>query len=61
MYIGDFMKGFQPVTNIVKCENGDPFVDLHSVLSKCWNYFLKVLNLMRFIMISRQKYIQQSH
>ena len=32
--ISDFNKGYQPRMNVVKDENGDLFIDSHSILSK---------------------------
>jgi len=44
--IGDFKKGFQPVTNtcILQHENGDLFAESYSVLSRGRNHFFDLLN-----------------
>jgi hypothetical protein len=44
--INDFKKVYQPGTNIreVKDEQGDSFVDSHSILARWRNYFSHVLN-----------------
>jgi hypothetical protein len=38
-------KGFQPVNNIIKYENGDLFADSHSVLNRWMNQFFELLNI----------------
>jgi hypothetical protein len=42
--INDVKDGYQPRTNIVKDEQGDLFVDSHSVLARWKNYFSQMLN-----------------
>jgi hypothetical protein len=42
--ISDFMKGYQPRTNIVKDEKIDLIADSHSILTKCRKYLAQLLN-----------------
>ena len=42
--MGDFKKCFQPVTNVVKYENGDRFADSCRVLSRQRSRFFELLN-----------------
>ena len=42
--ISDFMKGYQPRTNIVKDDKGDLVADSHSILARWRNYFSHILN-----------------
>ena len=50
----DFMKGYQPRTNIVKDEKGDLFADSHSILSRWRNYFSQLLNVQHGVSNVRQ-------
>jgi hypothetical protein len=43
--INEFMKGYQPGTNMVKQENGDLLADSHSILNRWKNYFCQLLNI----------------
>jgi len=45
--ISDFKKGYKPRTNIVKDDNGDLFVDSHSILVMWRKYFSQLLNVQR--------------
>jgi len=45
--INDFKKGYQPRTNIVKDEKGDPFADYHSIATRWKNLFSQLLNVQR--------------
>jgi hypothetical protein len=40
-----FKRGYQPRSNLVKDENGDMLADSYNILNRCWNYFLKSLNM----------------
>jgi predicted site-specific integrase-resolvase len=40
----DLKKGYQPITNIVKDENGDLVTDCHSTLAMWRNHFFHLLN-----------------
>jgi hypothetical protein len=40
----EFKKGYQPRTNLVKDERGDPLVDPHKILNRWRNYFCQLLN-----------------
>jgi hypothetical protein len=51
--INDFMKGYQPRTNIVKDEKGYLVADCHSILFRCRNHFSKLLNNFALIMLGR--------
>jgi hypothetical protein len=42
--IGDFKKGYQPRTNMVKNEKGDVVADSHSIVVRWRNYFSHLLN-----------------
>jgi hypothetical protein len=42
--INEFKWGYQPVTNLVKDENGDLLADSHNILNKWKNYFSQLLN-----------------
>jgi hypothetical protein len=42
--IGDFKKGYQPTTNIIKDEKVDLVADSHSGLARWRNYFSWLLN-----------------
>jgi hypothetical protein len=37
--INEFMKGYQPRTNLVKDENGDLLADSYTILNRWKNYF----------------------
>ena len=42
--VSDFMKGYQPRTNIVKDEKDDLFTDSRSILARWRNLFALLLN-----------------
>jgi hypothetical protein len=42
--INYFKKGYQPLINLVKNEDGDLIADSHSILNKLKNYFSQLLN-----------------
>jgi hypothetical protein len=42
--INEFKKGYQPIINIIKDENGNLLADLQSVLNRWKNFFKQVLN-----------------
>jgi hypothetical protein len=42
--INDFKKSYQPITNLVKDENGDLLADSHSTQNRWKNYFSQLLN-----------------
>jgi len=42
--ISDFMKGYQPRTNIVKDDKGDLVADCHSILDRWSKFFCHLLN-----------------
>jgi hypothetical protein len=41
--ISEFKKGYQPISNLVKKENGD-LADSHNILNRQNNYFPQLLN-----------------
>ncbi|PNF25074.1 hypothetical protein B7P43_G02032, partial [Cryptotermes secundus] len=43
--INDFKRGYQPVSNLVKDENGDLLADSHNILNRWRNYFSQLLNI----------------
>jgi hypothetical protein len=43
--IHEFKKGYQPITNLVKDENGDVLADSCNILNSWKNYFCQLLNL----------------
>jgi hypothetical protein len=42
--INELKKGYQPITNMVKEENGDLLAESHSILNRWKNYFCQLLN-----------------
>jgi hypothetical protein len=42
--INELKKGYQPITNMVKEENGVLLADSHSILNRWKNYFCQLLN-----------------
>jgi hypothetical protein len=42
--INEFKKGYQPRTNSVKDERGNPLVDPHKIFNRWKNYFCELLN-----------------
>jgi hypothetical protein len=42
--INEFKRGYQPRSNLVKDENGDPLADSHNILNRWKNYFSQLLN-----------------
>jgi hypothetical protein len=42
--INKFKRGYQPINNLVKDENGDLLVDTHNILNRWKNYFPQLLN-----------------
>jgi hypothetical protein len=42
--INKFKKGYQPKTNLVKDENGNPLAHSHNILKRWKNYFCQLLN-----------------
>jgi hypothetical protein len=42
--INEFKKGYQPIINIIKDENGDLLADRQNVMNSCKNFFNQVLN-----------------
>jgi hypothetical protein len=45
--INEFKESFQPVTNLVKDENGDLLANSHSILNRWKNFFSQLLNVHR--------------
>jgi hypothetical protein len=45
--INDFIRGYQPISNLAKDENGDLLADSHNVLNRWKNYFTQILNVHR--------------
>jgi hypothetical protein len=45
--INEFRKSYQPITNLVKDENGDLLADSHNVLNRWNSYFSQLLNVQR--------------
>ena len=60
MDISDFMKGYQPVTNVLKDEKCDLVTDCHSILAGWRNHFSQLWNV-HGVNDVRQKYTQQNH
>jgi len=58
--ISDFMKRYQPRTNIVKDDKGDLVADSCSILARWRNYFSQILNVHRVNDV-RQTEIQQNY
>jgi hypothetical protein len=52
--INDFMKGYQPRTNIVKDKKGDLFTDSHNIFAGWRKHFSQLLNIHGF------SYVRQS-
>jgi hypothetical protein len=46
--INEFKKGYQPIINIIKDENGNLIADPQNVLNRWKNFFNQVLNVHRF-------------
>jgi hypothetical protein len=42
--INGFKRGYQPLNNLVKDENGDLLADSHNILNRWKNYFSQLLN-----------------
>jgi hypothetical protein len=42
--INEFKRGYQPIDNLVKDENGNLLADSHSILNRWKNYFYQLLN-----------------
>jgi hypothetical protein len=42
--IGEFKRGYQPRSNLVKDENGDLLADPHNILNRWKNCFSQLLN-----------------
>jgi len=59
--MNDFMKGYQPRTNIVKDEKGDLVTDSHNILARWRNHFSQLFNVHGVSDAGRQKYTQQNH
>jgi hypothetical protein len=45
--INEFMKGYQPRTNLVKDDTGNLLADPHKILNRWKNYFCQLLNIHR--------------
>jgi len=59
--IGDFKKGYQPRTNIVKKENGDFVTESHIILARWRNHFSQLLNIRGVNDVRQRNYTQQNH
>jgi hypothetical protein len=57
--INEFKRGYQPICNLVKDENGDLPADSYNILNRWKNYFLQLLNIDR-VSDDRQIYTQLS-
>jgi hypothetical protein len=42
--ISEFKRGYQPLNNLVKDENGDLLVDFNNILNRSKNFFSQLLN-----------------
>jgi uncharacterized protein (UPF0297 family) len=42
--INEFKRGYQPINNLVKYENGDLLADSHNILNRWKDYFFQLLN-----------------
>jgi hypothetical protein len=51
--INDFKRGYQPGSNLVKCENGDLLADSHNILNRLKNYFTQLLKYLGSVMSGR--------